>query len=1107
MAYKYQYSKMFSKNGAPIAAVKLSDLIGVSTPSTVGATSPWGFDSKDKTLAAIQKYFYNDIRVDGIGQFGIFKEGGGIIGAGTSADPIRIDKDWMNKRYIPAGNFPISQVGDPSDFVLSISGSYFSVSYPYGSLPCHSTGFVEGNGDLRLLHHVTNGEEIRPVYALWKSYQDMPARTIQYTDVPYTPPGLSAGEYIRSVYPCSETAMLVDIYSGSGFKEHGVVILNGTMVSKFHRVVRLGDKIFTRLLGQSTGYSSARLIALHAYGLTAAVVNGKIYVAAMLAPSGEGSDNSAVAFKMAEISLDSVDTAAILPFASTNCTNCEGGVQTRSDNLFILHKALTTVDPNDKDAWVKVVDGVSIFPGYNGVSPGNFISFSGVTADGKIIATTYHYKSATARNSVAIKPLFFYLIDPVARTCVPAPGNSGRRWDISVNKDRYLVIDRKGTIEYNGGHYWSGGHIPQLLGDGTRLIHLTPGGSDVGYLTYTYKSKGEHDPLSGTLDDNFRGVNNWGTANYRDAGTPTPTKPTGTGYIVYDNLFTVDRPTNALIASYNVVRNRLIGSETAKTFTVYTGGDLTAVKSYPGYELNNERTSLGGKEGGPFVVVKDNVPYYHTGYFHHNQGDANNGKRKWGWDSDGVAKGNYYCAPEVYTAMENLWNTLPYPEDYVNKSDTWNWTLIAPYPGVGVQKAIVKIIIPHYRIGEPTTNNPSGREGRCTIWMGALPCNVTVDPADNTATINSVDVNALDTAGVPYGGQWYAYNASNQNERFGGYCHIKTDGSWVVNFRAGDFMGTDEDGNYNGWCSHVLNINASNAITWQTTAGYQTANVTQPATWHSKHGFGFIDSGYGIGCFYAFVPLTERGAVDSTRSVIFLGSARPAAGFNLTVSSPITVYVRGTTKTLPIQTFDLRTVKPDARNSVFHIAIYAPANSTTALLDISLTPQVDTADRIYLGRIVTSDTEITEMTLEPVTRWESKRTSLEAVGSAILVTPGFPGESEDIAAISAGIDPTKWTGNVRFDKSAEIVYITQDGTFFIQDKELAISRYGSYFQIYISGGTNGARGYLNGTEIWKGKGQSSNVVNRDALVREGWNTVHVVWGDLHIRGPFLKMGS
>lgn len=233
-------------------------------------------------------------------------------------------------------------------------------------------------------------------------------------------------------------------------------------------------------------------------------------------------------------------------------------------------------------------------------------------------------------------------------------------------------------------------------------------------------------------------------------------------------------------------------------------------------------------------------------------------------------------------------------------------------------------------------------------------------------------------------------------------------------------------------------------------------------------------------------------------------------GYNIRISSDISVFLAGLNLTLPAQTINLANhiTNPESKTILMYLTVVDSA------LKILLTTQFrsERFDSTYVGTIVTGVGVVNTITAKPFMRVGNYRLSEVPQGAAIPVTANSPAVTEypswggtgTLKPINAGIDTTKWTGNTTFNKSTQTVRVVQDGQFYIKDLKLAIDFLGSYFQVYASGGVKGAQGYLNGVEIWKGKGNTSNVVNRNGLLREGWNTVHMEWGELQIRGPFLK---
>lgn len=103
-----------------------------------------------------------------------------------------------------------------------------------------------------------------------------------------------------------------------------------------------------------------------------------------------------------------------------------------------------------------------------------------------------------------------------------------------------------------------------------------------------------------------------------------------------------------------------------------------------------------------------------------------------------------------------------------------------------------------------------------------------------------------------------------------------------------------------------------------------------------------------------------------------------------------------------------------------------------------------------------------------------------------------------------GVDMSQFTGQVYFDEIASYVKIVQDGKFFVKNRQMAIANFGGFIHVKSSGGVKGAMGYLNGHNIWKGKGTSWNRLDYSGYIVEGWNTVHMEWGDLWIEARLFR---
>lgn len=254
-----------------------------------------------------------------------------------------------------------------------------------------------------------------------------------------------------------------------------------------------------------------------------------------------------------------------------------------------------------------------------------------------------------------------------------------------------------------------------------------------------------------------------------------------------------------------------------------------------------------------------------------------------------------------------------------------------------------------------------------------------------------------------------------------------------------------------------------------------------------------------------YVNITQVGNQTSQILPIIKGD-----GYNITVGSNIAVYLGGLNLTFPTQTINIKdhVSSPDSQTLYMYFIL---VDSTLRIL-ITRTARTERYDSTYIGTIQMGVGVINTITTKPFMRVGNYRLSETIQGSAIPVTANSPWTAEypswggqgTLSPVRAGIDPSKYTGNTTFNLETETVRVVQDGQFFIKDLALALANLGTYKQVYVSGGVDGAMGHLNGIAIWKGKGSSANVIDRSNLLREGWNVVHMEWGELQIRGPFLK---
>ncbi len=95
-----------------------------------------------------------------------------------------------------------------------------------------------------------------------------------------------------------------------------------------------------------------------------------------------------------------------------------------------------------------------------------------------------------------------------------------------------------------------------------------------------------------------------------------------------------------------------------------------------------------------------------------------------------------------------------------------------------------------------------------------------------------------------------------------------------------------------------------------------------------------------------------------------------------------------TDKTSEIVT-KINTANVDAHKQA-HLYMYAILINGVAKLKITYTPLEEHNAQIFLGHIYTSDTEITSIVAEPISRWEMARPSTGPIGSVLPVATGVP---------------------------------------------------------------------------------------------------------------------
>lgn len=977
MAKVFYYSKRYSQQGNPIKTVTHNDLFTISRAVATVAPYKLGFRTYSATLNQLKTYTINEFKTKGL----TFKYSDGLVGVGSTIDPVRVDKDWVNQSYIRASDWPFSQVGDPTDFTLPIAGSYFSVCYPFlTSCPGTITPYVEGNGDLRFLRHVTNGEQIAVVYSTWKNYKNTSVGTTVHSDNVYRPPGLADDEYIFHVFTASDTAMLVEIYSiNSGFREYAYVILNGTLMAESHKLIRLGTRPITALFGTAVNINTW-ITYFRMCNVSAVIVKDVKYLVHTIPPDLDVYGNrSSVRVMISSVS----DTGTVTRIDGWTATNSEGS--TRTDQyVAVLNDKLGTYDDNDKDALLYSQNPPNEVWFGNGSTGGvashNRLVVGGVNSKGYATFCMNHYTTMnTWQGQRDCKPCYFYDIDFDRKRIIPSEGATNRRWTLGTNESGSWLQIRK-TITYHEGHYWASGIMLCLLNNGDRMSQIIPGSADVTQQTFLWRGAVTSLDTAGS-EENFSSQK--GYSNIVRVTPPTPVKSTYRATILHNKMRVVETGGPAG-SGYSTGKSLalLSGSHTARAYYLLGSNTFDPNRTtYRGYELNDERQAVPVQSSAIYAFRKNGAFYYHNATWCSFDNPAT--INYWGIDANSIGNYQFKMSQVVADKLTEIMKSFPKQGGHTEYGSSY-WAITPFYPNIGEPYALVRFL-QSYRT--PNSASSDGwSKSNCYQQFLMFPITLIVDSL-NVATLTDVNL----TGYVPDLKQVAISNILNPA------------GADVYGTMAFDISASGYEIMYRCGCSDRMIANSGiqpvilNYLTFDTNRQI-TKSVWSPAgvSWDAYpalspiHGIGMVRTA-GIGAFYMYSKyLPDTNQLDYANGSYILGTARPAAGFNVTVNTPFKVYVEGRAYTVEIQSVNLTNISSQYKNA--HFYCYVVIRDGMAKFVVDKRRLDENLHRIYIGYIKTSDTEISEINCKPVTRWEVARPSIYPIGNALPASTGLPSD-------------------------------------------------------------------------------------------------------------------
>jgi hypothetical protein len=133
-----------------------------------------------------------------------------------------------------------------------------------------------------------------------------------------------------------------------------------------------------------------------------------------------------------------------------------------------------------------------------------------------------------------------------------------------------------------------------------------------------------------------------------------------------------------------------------------------------------------------------------------------------------------------------------------------------------------------------------------------------------------------------------------------------------------------------------------------------------------------------------------RGALPISRYGDFAGSALPIsfAGWTISFTAQVPSMMAGYDLPAPIASINLATLATDVSNRT--LFVYLRFDGVAIKYLVSLTALAETSGKMYIGKIVTGDSNISSVSIQRVTRIDTYRVSTTPVGSAIPATTSTP---------------------------------------------------------------------------------------------------------------------
>lgn len=235
--------------------------------------------------------------------------------------------------------------------------------------------------------------------------------------------------------------------------------------------------------------------------------------------------------------------------------------------------------------------------------------------------------------------------------------------------------------------------------------------------------------------------------------------------------------------------------------------------------------------------------------------------------------------------------------------------------------------------------------------------------------------------------------------RCGTYCIYELDNEFMVTC-----VPTPEFRNSGGSVYHMSRfiVNKSDGSITNFTAAAGSAGIVG-ARWGGLPGYGvgaFQTNDYTSKLIYKQMAKTKAqfiaGVYRPDNEAIVLLSQQVAQGWALYFTEETPIILNGVPGTLPVTSIDLSTVKANPANTTFYVYVIMTAGVPSYAVYTQFMTETNTM--LFIGTVQTSDSTISLINVNKVTKFAGFRLSTLPAGNSMPVTPGLPSKESHLDA-------------------------------------------------------------------------------------------------------------